>query len=47
VLLVVEPDAPIPEIVHRIRCEAEDPSLEIVETGIDCGAAQSLRVEPH
>ena len=47
VLLVVEPDAPIPEIVHRIRCEAEDPSLEIVETGIGCGASQSLRVEPH
>ena len=47
VLLVVEPNAPIVEIANRIRREAEDPSLEIVETGIGCGASQSLRVEPH
>jgi homoserine kinase len=47
VLLVVEPDAAIEEIANRIRREAEDPSLEIVETGIGRGATQSARVESH
>jgi homoserine kinase len=46
VLLVVEPDASIPEIVNRIRREAEDPSLEIIETRIARGASQSPRVGP-